>query len=153
MADEPMARPDVPELIDPHRPLTREYELWFEPPAVREPMFDEHQAQYSRTARTGITFGLPGRLVATGVLVAIPVIAFLVSPVFIIFDGIYLYFLVVGLRDVWQPGLVKPRTRLVTDHTRLATDPGSAPLPSPAESAMPAGGQSVSGSDVSGPLS
>ena len=90
--------------------------LPFTPLSARAPLHDHHRARFSRLAHSEITFGPTGRVVATLLVLALPVLLLLVSPVFIIFDAGYLVLLVMGLRDIWQPVMTRARHRTET-HT------------------------------------
>lgn len=87
----------------PFRPLTRELLRRHQPPEARAPKHDHLVPRFSRLANSAVTFGPVGRVVVTLVLVAIPAFLLWVSLVWIVFDGIYLFFLLPALRDVWQP--------------------------------------------------
>ena len=125
----PDATPEpTPEDPDrPVRPLSREMELPFTPLEARAPQHDHHRAQFSRWAASEITFGPKGRVAATVVMVAIPFLLLRVNIAFILFDGIYLAFLVIGLRHIWQPVMTRPAQHTVIEMARDAGDVSTSP--------------------------
>jgi len=110
------ATPAVPQPVDPDRPvrpMSRDEPMPFTRPEVRAPLHDHHRAKFSRIAGSEITFGPVGRVVVTAVMLVIPAFLLFVSPVWLIFDGIYLVFMFMGLRDVWQPVMIRRAQRTV----------------------------------------
>jgi hypothetical protein len=91
-----------PDPDHPFRPLSRDLDHRHSPPKARAPRHDHLTPRYSRLAHSAVTFGPVGRVVATLALLAIPAFLLWVSLVWILFDGIYLFFVVPALRDVWQ---------------------------------------------------
>jgi hypothetical protein len=114
---------EEPDPDRPVRPLSREEELPYTKLPAGAPQHDEHTAKFSRLAHSEITFGPVGRVVATAVMLALPVFLLWVSLAWILFDGIYLFFLVVGLRDIWQPVLVRRAQRSVPESYEIDRTP------------------------------
>jgi hypothetical protein len=110
----------VEEPLQPFRPLTRELTARHRPPESRAPRHDHLTPRYSRLAQSAVTFGPVGRVVLTVVLLGIPVFLLGVSLAWILFDGIYLFFLVPALRDVWQAVRVPVRPTM-DDETAAAS--------------------------------
>jgi hypothetical protein len=101
-SDAAQTQPEDPSLHHPFRPLSRDLDHRHLAPEARAPRHDHLTPRYSRLARSAVTFGPVGRIVLTVVLLAIPAFLLWVSLAWILFDGIYLFFVVPALRDVWQ---------------------------------------------------
>lgn len=77
----------------------------------------------SRWARSPLTFGPAGRILATLVVIAPVAVVIFVNVFFLVAAAIWLFVLPAILRDIWRPGVVA----VVEDELPARDDPADRP--------------------------